>query len=255
MTSKLFTDDQVAAAILGVLRTAKKWVVLVSPYLDLEKWDHAMQAIELAIKRGVDLRLYVRAQNETDSFVSNVEWLSSVGVKVHGVLNLHAKIYANESVTILSSMNLTSYSANNSREFAIQVEDSVARELLNYIKSLDADSEKLSRTAAPAKSKAPLPKPYATNKSKTAQKPGRPEMLIREAASLFKASNPGGNCIRCARPIDPDIDRPLCRDCYQVWSQYSNPEYEETYCLACGKEKRGISYAKPVCRSCYKRAV
>ena len=153
---------------------------------------------------------------------------------------------------LVSSMNLTGHSTSNSREIAIQVDSVAANELLRYIQSLAADSGRLSQPAARAKPKAPVR--AAPTKSKRAQQADLPDMLIKAAASLFKVSDSRGKCIRCARAVDLDIDRPLCRDCYQVWSQFSNPDYEETYCLVCGKEKRGITYAKPMCRPCYARA-
>ena len=57
MANELYFDAQVSPAITEVIGNAKEWVVLVSPYVDLGEWDHAKQSLELAIKKGVDVRL------------------------------------------------------------------------------------------------------------------------------------------------------------------------------------------------------
>ena len=224
--SRLFVDDQVGSGILEVIRRASKWVILVSPYLDLERWDHAQQAIVFAANKGVKIRVYVREnQKEKDSFLADTEWLLSLGAQVKLVPNLHAKVYANESMTLVSSMNLTSYSTGNSREIAIEVDGGIYKELMAYIKLLDADSTELRP-----------PKQQAGSRS----------------GKQAEARSPGDACcIRCATEIDLDSERPLCWDCYRVWSQYSDLDYGERYCLGCGEERRGITYGKPLCRPCY----
>jgi len=59
-------------------------------------------------------------------------------------------------------------------------------------------------------------------------------------------------CIRCrgAMPLNPE--RPLCKSCFLKWAQYENYSYEEDYCHHCGKEN-DVTFAKPVCYSCYKK--
>ena len=59
-----------------------------------------------------------------------------------------------------------------------------------------------------------------------------------------------GSCIRCNALVQYDLDRPLCENCYREWAQWANPEYPESYCHKCSKE-RATSYARPLCRSCY----
>ena len=70
---------------------------------------------------------YLRDQEETEGLVSEIEWLVDQGVKVKLVPNLHAKIYANESTAVVSSMNLTAYSTSNFRKIAIQVDKGLTR--------------------------------------------------------------------------------------------------------------------------------
>jgi len=61
-----------------------------------------------------------------------------------------------------------------------------------------------------------------------------------------------GYCIRCETRIPYDFEKPFCWDCFSVWSQFENPEYEENFCHSCG-EFVETSMLKPVCYPCYKK--
>lgn len=61
-----------------------------------------------------------------------------------------------------------------------------------------------------------------------------------------------GFCIRCSQKIPINIKHPYCLSCYQVWDQYKNRNYTETYCHACGDRKLS-SMNKPMCYPCYKK--
>ncbi len=82
-----------------------------------------------------------------------------------------------------------------------------------------------------------------TGQTKTT-KPG----VVRETHSGHAAAY----CVRCARSIDFDDEKPLCGDCYRVWSRYKDLDYEENYCHACGEEK-STTFLKPFCRPCFKK--
>jgi len=61
-----------------------------------------------------------------------------------------------------------------------------------------------------------------------------------------------GCCIRCKKPLELNLDKPLCSDCYREWKAFSNPDYTEKYCHSCGKPNKG-SILKPLCFTCYKK--
>jgi len=63
-----------------------------------------------------------------------------------------------------------------------------------------------------------------------------------------------GYCIRCAKEIPYDLNRPLCLDCFRVWVQYEDHYYEERFCHTCG-ESVLTSKAKPQCHSCYRKSL
>lgn len=69
------------------------------------------------------------------------------------------------------------------------------------------------------------------------------------------ANKQNGYCIRCHKSVPFNMDKPLCKNCYNEWSEYENEDYIESYCHKCGIEKNNISFAKPVCYDCYKSCV
>ncbi len=59
-----------------------------------------------------------------------------------------------------------------------------------------------------------------------------------------------GYCIRCETRIDYNPTRPYCGDCFSIWAQFENPDYQENVCHRCG-EYEMTSMNKPQCYYCY----
>lgn len=59
-----------------------------------------------------------------------------------------------------------------------------------------------------------------------------------------------GYCIRCETRIDYEPSRPYCSDCYSVWAQFENYDYQENVCHCCG-EYEETTMNKPQCYKCY----
>ena len=219
----VFLDADVTPKVLSVITEAQKFVVFVTPYLDL--WRHVEIAIEQAVKRGIDARFIVRADPKVTEG-KDVEWLLNQRVKVFAVEGLHAKIYLNEKTTVLSSMNITEPSTGNSMEIAYIVRDSQDAQMVrDYVfKHLMS----IAKPAGPAAKQATPPPTL-----------GR----LPQAVAV-------GACIRCGNHITLDPLRPLCGPCYDSWAEWSNPDYEENFCHRCGR-RASVSHARPLCNSCY----
>jgi len=128
--TNVYTDDGGAPAILNVIRNAKEEVVLVSPYLDI--WGHAQNEILAALDREVEVLVIARDEPDLNK-KGDVDWLLEIGCDLYVVEGLHAKVYLNESETLVSSMNLTQYSAVNSHDLALLLEGEVAEQVRNYV--------------------------------------------------------------------------------------------------------------------------
>lgn len=148
-----------------------------------------------------------------------MEWLFDHKVKLYELPDLHAKIYINESTVLISSMNITEHSTTNSLEFAMIVQsEKDATRFRNYASSIMRRAD-----------------------------------LIQFAQSGKQEIEQTGACIRCGRQIDFNVSKPLCDNCYQSWVAYSDEEYPERYCHSCGNSSQVVSYARPVCITCYEK--
>jgi phosphatidylserine/phosphatidylglycerophosphate/cardiolipin synthase-like enzyme len=220
-------DENVAPLLISVMDEAQKSLVVVTPYIDILRWRHVQTAVQLAIQRSIEVTFIVRA-DQKESVIDDLKWLLANGVKLYLVEGLHAKIYLNENMVVVSSMNLTESSSRNSFEIAIiasEPEPSMSirryvREVLMKMGTLVPQAEVQTAPVAPA------PTDYAASQSVT------------------------GHCIRCGRNLYLEPRKPLCEDCYRSWAEWGNESYQEHFCHVCGSIS-DVTYARPLCRACY----
>ncbi|MCE2469699.1 MAG: hypothetical protein J4F32_04160 [Dehalococcoidia bacterium] len=249
----VLTDDQVPGAILDIIRSAEKYVVLVSPYIDL--WVHLKTAIEEARQRDVRVTLICRPidKNALDPqrTRNDLAWLRAKETTVHVVPSLHAKFYLNESSALLTSMNLSGHSSRNSLEVGVCLEaKEQVRDLQEYAKRLtqrgimgdDAPQATVNGRQERRERLEEKRAPYVIDKD-------TPKRVLGKVLGRIQ----GTHCIRCSALIPHNLDKPLCDKCFAIWDEYKNREYTERYCHACGKEAP-TTYAKPRCASCYAAA-
>lgn len=231
--TRLLKSHQIATTVINMIQQAKKHVYLISPYIKL--WNHLSEAIEQALKRNVEVYVFIRA-DKLPEYENTCRSLLGMGANVFTVNLLHAKLYFNETECILTSMNLLDFSASNSEEVAFHVFDqSVLDQLDDYISDLKSKAFRF-QIALDTKSRAIKRDREAT---KSVLGPG-------------KQASGKGYCIRCKAEIDRNHKKPLCRKCNALWAKYANPTYQEVYCHLCGG-KNDTSFSKPLCLDCFKQ--
>lgn len=235
MKTSIIANHHISPAIVDLIASAKKHVDIVSPYIQL--WGHLEREIKAAIKRGVDIALFIRA-DQRKQYEELLQGLAAMGVAVYEIEFLHAKVYLSEASGIVSSMNLYDFSTKNSEEIAVVSQDS------EFIKALDDYVGKLAEDKA---------------KDITGSLRGRKTMkavggVLKAAASKVADMVVGDSkafCIRCKAEIEYNPDKPLCAKCYKSWKKFADDTYSEKYCHDCGKKSK-TSVAKPVCYECFK---
>ena len=240
MNVQVLVNHQISPAIVDLIAAAKDHVDIISPYIQL--WGHLEQVIKQARKRGVEIRLFARS-DQREKLQAVLEGLAAMGVKVHLVELLHAKLYLSEDTAILSSMNLYDFSSKNSEEIAVMSRDAeFVAELHEYRRQLAEDkSQNITRSLVGMK---------VAKKIGGALKSAAVG-VVEIAASVLPEE--AGYCIRCKAEIDYNPDKPLCAKCYASWKKYGDEKYQEKYCHDCGVASK-TSVAKPVCYKCYKAA-
>ncbi len=110
-------------AIISMIESAKKFVIIVSPFNDLKGWEKLKKAINEALVKKIDVIYYVREGQGS----IGIEGLS---VKIFEVPMLHAKMFFSESEALIGSFHLKynndinwAYKLNNQEEY---------RDLVNF---------------------------------------------------------------------------------------------------------------------------
>lgn len=222
---EFLTDWQIADGLLRIVREARQQLTLVSPYN--RHWGHLKREIEAAQRRGVKIAAYYRA--EDPGHAPEYE-----GAAVFPVRMLHAKIYANESVALVTTMNLLETSAAYSREVGFLVRDPRLRqEIDDYVQSL-ADAADAVPAAAPAN-----PVPQQRTASRTAM------ATVQTPTEIAQVIAVSGFCIECGAAKDFDTDKPLCITCFSRYGRNSTHKV----CHRCGNE-HPARVNDPLCQNC-----
>ncbi len=96
---KLVKPTESIDTIISVIENAKEFVVLVSPYTDLNGWENLKNAINNASAKGVEIRYYVREEE-------GVPGTEELDVTLFEVPDLHSKMFFSESSAVIGSSHL-----------------------------------------------------------------------------------------------------------------------------------------------------
>ena len=236
---EFLADWQVGDALLRIVAQARQRLTLVSPYN--RHWGHLKREVTAARQRGVAVTIYYRADEpgplgQPDRAAADEAAADSVTVVP--VRMLHAKIYANESVALVTTMNLLETSAMYSREVGLLIADAkLRRQVDDYIKSLHAD-------AAVEAPKPDVPIPGAPiPEGRTAYRNGAGRVPVAGIAET--ASKSSGFCIECGDAKGFEPERPLCIPCYARFGRKG----AHRLCHRCG-EPHPAQLNEPLCQPC-----
>ncbi len=96
---KLVKPTESIDTIISVIDNAKEFVVLVSPYTDLNGWKNLKDAINNAAQRGIKVMYYVREEE-------GVPGTEELDVTLFEVPNLHSKMFYSENQAVIGSAHL-----------------------------------------------------------------------------------------------------------------------------------------------------
>lgn len=234
--AEFLTTQGTSSAIEGVIMNSDKWLILVSPYLQLSR--NFLDRLRDADTHNVRTIILYKENKLSDTDGAQLRLLRNV--ELRSCDNLHAKCYMNEQCAVITSMNMYEFSEKNNREMGVLIrktEDEKAyldasREVQSTIHTSSPDSP------ATFKARGELVHPRLKQEKKSRS---RLEAVL------------AGHCIRCGKPVSLNPDAPLCEECYSVWADWGNVDYPEEYCHVCGKST-STTKAKPLCRKCYSAA-
>lgn len=221
--AEFLTTKGVSSAIEDIIRKAKNEIVLVSPYLQINKTFY--QRLGEASEKNIPITIIYGKDELKSNEKDSLYRLSSLNL--HYFDDLHAKCYYNEEKLIITSMNMYDFSEKNNREMGVLIEEkrdeSLYQEAVAEVNSILRLSDKV-----------------------------RTKSISHSWSSRDLGRNPKGMgfCIRCETRVEYNPTRPYCIDCFYKWSQFENPFYSENVCHQCG-EYNSSSMEKPECWNCY----
>ncbi len=229
--AKFLTTRGTSSNLENLINTAEISLVLISPYIKIP--ETLFPCLKAADKRNVKITLiYGKKDDLNEGVIGQLQQLRNLSLYFDK--NLHAKCYFNEASMVMTSMNLYDYSESKNREMGIlanAVEDS------SIYNDAVREYERMLSIAEPVRL-------GATTRN---LEPKRADVTRQKTEKEIM-----GHCIRCGSAIALDSSKPYCRDCFDVWNKWKDPEYEEKYCHWCGKlTKTTIEY--PLCRPCYRK--
>ncbi len=232
---EFLTTKGIAAGIEKIILNAKEYIIIISPYVKVDKTY--IDRLRDADRKGIFI-LIVFGKKEMRDFEKD-KFRGFRNLEVFFLENLHAKCYMNESTAIITSMNLYGYSEEHNREMGIEILNDDNADLF---KDILGETDSIKRAA---------------ERWTFSQDNGHKSFFSfdEESDRLADEWPDFGYCIRCGEKINFNPYYPLCDECYQVWSQFSNVEYQENYCHRCGREVWGsrepqVDYAHPLCTDC-----
>jgi hypothetical protein len=268
--------SRITSELENIIDRAKQQLIIISPFIKL----HPGIVDRLKSKKENDkLKITVvfgkNEDNISKSFIKDdFEFLKNFpNIEIKYEPRLHAKYYANESMGLLSSMNLHAYSQNNNIEFGILTKativgnlsndllgDSIDRKAFNYFEQEVIKNSKtfFQRTPCYEKTNLGLSKKYTHSNEidYLSKKLGIKTSTFKNNKCKHKAQDTkAGYCIRTGEKIPFNPNRPLSDEAYLTWSKYRDKEYEEQYCHYSGEPSYGeTSFLKPIMKKNWNKA-
>ena len=182
----------------NIIINATKWLVLISPYLDIS--ENFLMRLQEVDKRKVKIYIIYGKDDLKPEEKMKLQKLENLSLRY--CKNLHAKCFLNENSMIITSMNMYEFSEKTNIEMGVLIH-----------KDIDSDQQIYEKAMSEVK-----------------------YILYSAESEVFSSRQ--GYCIRCEKQILYDPDKPYCRECFYSWLEWGNPLYIEKYCHSCGKRDR-----------------
>lgn len=229
--SIILNTDGISASILNIIDTATEYVVLISPFQRL--LPEVCNRLVAAMDRGVEIFVIDGKRGMRDE---TLDWYSSYpSVSIGYIPELHAKVYANERMAVVCSMNLLSYSQLNNEELGVLF--SIEKDEKEF-EDLSAHIFRMVNKAEEEYGPWNIGKIYAWI-------PNR-KLVSRDDEDYIHF------CIRCGVMLPHWWNRVYCESCLISWERWRDMDQVEYrgYCHSCGCVC-DPSAKKPLCINCF----
>lgn len=262
--AQFLNHTNIKKELLNLFKTAEELIFLVSPFIKLN--DEMKYALSRK-KNDINFEIVVLfGKNEFDLSKSlskdDMEFFKQFkNVEIFYNPDLHAKFYANESKSIITSLNLHQYSVQNNIEIGVLIE----RKFIDLTRERKLDTEAFDYIEKVIKN-SKIVYEHRTNqeryffglfKGEISKEVGYDATKV-----IYKDSKPGnfgqlksGFCIRTGKSIPFNIKVPFSKEAYESWVKWRNNNYKEKYCHYSGENSNGqTNFLNPVLEKYSKEA-
>lgn len=239
--AKFLNTRKAVSEIEDLIKNAGQTLTLISPYLKLSKDFKELLAYRNS-KDKITTVIFGKQELNPDE-MKFLQGLQFIILKYHE--DLHAKCYTNDDKMIITSLNLYEFSMANNKEMGVIIEKndpSDAQLFADASKEVDYITQTSQR--------------FDFGVSKNIQiKPLDSSPTNNKANTSKNTTNASGYCIRTGAKIPFNPEKPLSYEAYQIWSQFSDPDYPEKFCHFTGESSKGeTSVKRPILRKNWQKA-
>lgn len=261
--AKFITGNKLNSELEEIFEKAERDLILISPYIKLHeryistlksKMDNDNLKITLVFGKNEEDMSKSMKQGDFDFFKE------FPNIEIRYEKRLHAKYFANETNSILTSMNLYSYSQDNNIEFGVLTKnsrESLDYEAYDYFQRVIEQSELLFQR---------FPE-YESTMLGLSKKYMGSNIMVDKLSDFFAnkgkfdsvrdtvKKNELGYCIRTREKIPFNPKKPMTDKAYESWLKFKNESYAEKYCHFSGEESNGeTTFARPILRKNWTKA-
>lgn len=270
--AQLLHQTNIRQELLSLFKTAENFIFLVSPFIKLN--DEMKRSL---IRKKDDIKFEIVVlfgKNEHDLSKSlskdDMEFFKQFqNVSIYHNTDLHAKYYANESKTIITSLNLHQYSVRNNYEIGVMIErkfidlsdsNRLDSEAFDYINFIISDSEPVYKHQTKQESfffgffKGKITKELDVDVSDEIYSNQQLQSVKNYPKQTF-SNQSMGYCIRTGKSIPFNVKKPFTKEAFESWNKFQNPDFKEKFCHFSGEPSDGtISFSKPILRKNWNKA-
>lgn len=265
--SRFIKHTELAKEIKNLFEEAEDGITIVSPFIklhpDIKKILHSKKnddnfTIEI---------MYGKNEGDISKSLSKEDldfFKEFKNVYIHYQENLHAKYYANEKKSIITSINLHEYSLNHNIEVGILLErnffgiggdNSMDTEVFEYFGEIFEKSKAV--FIKEVKEKKVFFGLFSQSDGTEILEDNSKKMYSKFVSpNTVKSFQKIGFCIRTGEKIPFNAKQPYSENAFKIWSQYKNKDFKEKYCHFSGEKSNGAtSFAKPILAKNWKQAI
>ncbi len=288
--AKFLTGNELNHELEQILGKAEHQIILISPFIKLhDRFKSTLQTKKDNPKVKI---IIVFGKNEDDisksmkyddfSFFKDFP-----NIQIRYQKHLHAKYYANESMAILTSMNLYSYSQDNNIEAGVMTkssilgnfannlitsEDTLDKQTWDYFYKVIVQSDLLfQKTPQYESAILGLTRKYKNSiieedklseffadrqKFEATNRKDNFEEKKTKLRPTTQSNNKSiGYCIRTGKQIPFNTKRPFTDEAFQNWAKFGKEDYPEKFCHYSGEPSNGeTTFAKPILHKNWNKA-